>query len=177
VECAAKHHSGISTGPDFRRYKGFNILVCGELGISLVHIFKAAGTSLNQHFRWMVCPKQPKLYTEQFGHLSPEMQELDGTTAATFLRDPIERFQSGLADLLNRARFKHNKLHQWRNDIVEQATAKNTTCADAAIDWMLSIPKQDRFKLINTHLCPQSWFLLREDQSPIPQLGYLGILR
>mmetsp|Transcript_821 Transcript_821/g.2132 ORF Transcript_821/g.2132 Transcript_821/m.2132 type:complete len:291 (+) Transcript_821:56-928(+) len=156
-------------------YKDYEIVTCPAVGAAFVHVYKAAGTTgmelvkNNCPGRWYKfnrhgCPErddQPVCFSKA--------QDTDWaaniTTAFTFVRDPVERFQSGIFELA-----KHHGA--WISQLIDVANTTGRAVADVVIDDLIRTSRRDG-SLPNAHLMPQTYFL-HDKAEPLPKLKYIA---
>ena len=176
--------------PDLAASKS-EVIVCPGAKLAFIHVYKAAGTTIiaslhdlcqsvgsqarlicghDNEKSWPVLEGDDGMWCDQT--LAEAWDDISDYTWFTFVRDPVERFKSGLFENAYRA-----------------STSNYTTCAgqagnskegiegdelalavlDRCLRWLE--PDSD---LLDPHLKPQIDFFLQSDQSVMPRLAYIG---
>lgn len=160
------------------------IVVCRPIGVAFVHVFKAAGTTgmyllekncpapleqyihwpceneVNKHASWR-CHELPHDAGEVFANVSQTF---------TFVRDPVDRFQSAVFEFALRD-MTYNR--SWLQRTRAKAEASGTTVADVAI---AEIGKAfQRHIHVDQHMIPQTFSLIH-DGSVVPFLSHIALV-
>ena len=152
------------------------IYMCPHLNVSFIHVFKSAGTSITSYLKDLC---QPKLYQNQLylisRHMSgtklitpvkpePGLLLLRQTAAFTFVREPVSRFVSALAEL-------HKRNKKWVLQVEKAADVSGKALTTVAIEALFRTP----FANIDEHIQPQSWLLTDCDGVAISNLTHIGV--
>lgn len=164
--------------------KHLEIVVCRPRGIAFVHVFKAAGTTgmqlverncpepLDQYIHWPCanerrphpqwrCHEQPHDSTDVFANV---------TTTFTFVRDPVDRFQSSVFEVaLRDVKFARG----WFESTLTKARQSSTTFADIVIDEVSAAWTARHH--VDQHMIPQTYSLIHAS-APIPQLTHVALV-
>jgi len=153
--------------------KDWEISVCRPQGVAFIHVYKAAGTTAKyfmeaacpeprHHFACCGCEDEPN---PVFCHEKDEAEQWSEnvTTSFAIVRDPVERFLSGIFELALRD-------DPWINARIDRARRENITVAEAAIDDLL---ERGPFFLPDAHLMEQTFFLSDSHHLPTA-LTYLA---
>lgn len=162
--------------------KDFEVNTCPHLRVGFVHIYKAAGTTgkalleagcpeLRHHYSCCGCDDEPtpnvchKKTTTLMDGSNDVHWEKDVDVAFTFVRDPVDRFQSGLFELALRG---DARVSDW----LARSRKLGRTLADIAIDDLL---KDNPRRTPNPHLMMQLSFLSSE-RKPLPGLKHVALM-
>lgn len=162
------------------------IVVCPALKLGYVHIYKAGGTSAIDIVQ-RICPDQCLVQYQNWGscetlphhsltcctkairtsHGADRASALDGLTLFTTVRDPVERFRSGLGEIL--LRFKDpdapklsRATQRWISRIIKGAAERDTRVDVAAIQDLSKAMKnaaKPNAVYLDPHIQFQSWFI------------------
>lgn len=160
------------------------IVVCRPRGVAFIHVFKAAGTTgmrllemvcpapLDQYIHWP-CVNEASRHPGWRCHEKPHDKQrvwANVSVAFTFVRDPLERFQSSLFEVCLRDQTHH---HGYLEPRVERAKSRGTTVAGVVLDEL--IEARSKGHRINQHFFAQTLFIT-DNGRPIPQLKYVAML-
>ena len=155
----------------------------GSRTVVYAHDYKAAGTTVLAMVREL-CPNAVKLYQSSHkGRLLPDPGNPtksfgENYTLFTFVRDPVERFQSGLFELSVRHDKWINNMISLKEDKMKKAmenkkkNAFNVTVASLAIEDLLH---RTRGAYVDPHIQPQALFFIDKNQRTLP-LSYVGVV-
>lgn len=155
--------------------KDYEVTVCPSAGIAFVHIYKAAGTT-GKRLIDQGC-REPRHHYSCCGCLGEgqvvcHMKDPDGdidwaanvTRTFAFIRDPMERFQSGIFELARRN-------DPWIMPLLKTAEVEHREVADVVID---DLQATMRIRPIpNPHIMPQTFFL-NDAGRPVKHLTYIA---
>jgi len=146
--------------------KDFEISVCRPRGVAFVHVYKAAGTTAKA-FVEAGCP-EPRHHFSCCGCDSETSAVychtlVDGakwkhnvTTTFTIVRDPVDRFRSGIFELALRN-------DPWMLANIDRAKRENISVAEATIDDLLG---RSPWFLPDPHIMEQTFFLVDKRKPP-----------
>ena len=145
----------------------YEIMICKPKKVAFVHVYKAAGTTVTDLLA-RICPESVVIFSSWDDRaLAAEMwaREFAGLTTFTFVRDPLERFQSGVFEVSSRGGFE---------DKVERAFRENRTVGSVVVDDLLkSRGNQDVF--VDPHVQQQTSFLVDQAKLVAP-IDYIGVV-
>lgn len=151
-----------------QRLQTYEVTVCAPLRVAFVHVYKAAGTtvlSLLTHF----CPEQVDIYSSwgsgrgRLDDRSAWRRALGNVTVVTVVRDPLERFQSGVFEVSSRGRLTKQ---------IQRAFDENATVSSVVIDDLRS---HRASRLSDPHLQPQLMFLV-DRAALVAEFDYVAVV-
>jgi len=158
--------------------KDYEVSVCPDYGVAFVHIYKAAGTT-GKALVERGCPSMRHQYcccgcNAETRQVVCHVKNPDGdvdwatnvTTTFAFVRDPLERFQSGIFELARRN-------DPWLLPLLKQAESERRTVADVVIDDLWSRHSKDPIRKADPHIMPQTYFL-NDAGTPVSRLKYIA---
>lgn len=156
--------------------KDYEISVCRPLGVAFVHVYKAAGTTAKNlmelgcpeprhHYSCCGCEEEPR---PVYCHTLEEGELWKENVTATFaiIRDPIERFRSGIFELARRD-------NPWMRTCIALATRRNKSVAEVTIDDLHFRKRTEVEFLADPHLMEQTNFL-SDGMRPPHALDYIA---
>lgn len=167
------------------------VVVCPGAQLAFVHVYKAAGTTIiaslhdlcqsmgsqarlicghDDEKSWPVLEGDDQMWCDQT--LAEAWDDIANYSFFTFVRDPVERFQSGLFENAYRA-----SMSNYSTCASQAGNSKEGIEGDelalAVLDRCLRWIEPDA-DILDPHLKPQIDFFLQVDQSVMPQLEYIG---
>jgi hypothetical protein len=167
------------------------VVVCPGAQLAFVHVYKAAGTTIiaslhdlcqsmgsqarlicghDDEKSWPVLEGDDQMWCDQT--LAEAWDDIANYSWFTFVRDPVERFQSGLFENAYRA-----SMSNYSTCASQAGNSKEGIEGDelalAVLDRCLRWIEPDA-DILDPHLKPQIDFFLQADQSVMPQLEYIG---
>ncbi|KAJ8607180.1 hypothetical protein CTAYLR_007335 [Chrysophaeum taylorii] len=156
-------------------HKFYEIVVCRPLGVAFVHVYKSAGTTgmqlmqascdpepIDAYVTWPCDKDQGKNRRCHYGSSVAEIFS-NVTTTFTIVRDPVERFQSGIFEVATRQ-------STFIRTLMKRAADNKVTVAESMIDILLA-----RQVKVNPHLQPQIYFL-NHGGAALPGLRYVALV-
>lgn len=160
--------------------KDYEVSVCPAVKVAFIHIYKSAGTT-GKRLIEEGCPERRHQYSccgcnretrMPVCHLKKDGDDwhwFDNVTVTyAFVRDPLERFQSGIFELARRQQ-------PWMLTLLKEASASKRTVADVVIDALLEQRMQHPYLLPDPHIMPQTFFL-NDGGKAVPHLKYIAFL-
>jgi len=167
------------------------VIVCPGARLAFIHVYKAAGTTIiaslhdlcqamgsearlicghDGEKKWPVLQGDDQMWCDQT--LAEAWDDIANYSFFTFVRDPVERFGSGLFENAYRAsQSNYSTCASQAGDSKEGIEGDELALAvlDRCLRWIE--PDAD---ILDPHLKPQIDFFLQADQSVLPQLEYIG---
>lgn len=157
--------------------KTFEIFVCEDLATAFIHVYKAAGTT-GLWYLDSICGARPARYVSWRDACQGQARQyycMKRTRNAdemfkginhtfTIVRDPMDRFQSGVFELAHR---RDPGMRTW----LRKANERNVSVGSVVIEDLFKM----RAKSIvpEAHLMPQTYFLSHIGGLPVPKLSYV----
>ena len=167
------------------------VIVCPGAELAFVHVYKAAGTTIiaslhdlcqsmgsqarlicghDDEKKWPVLEGDDQMWCDQT--LAEAWEDISNYSFFSFVRDPVDRFQSGLFENAYRA-----SMSNYSTCASQAGNSKEGIEGDelalAVLDRCLRWIEPDS-DILDPHLKPQIDFFLQADQSVMPELAYIG---
>ena len=167
------------------------VIVCPGAELAFIHVYKAAGTTIiaslhdlcqsmgsqarlicghDDEKRWPVLEGDDQMWCDQT--LAEAWEDISNYSFFSFVRDPVDRFQSGLFENAYRA-----SMSNYSTCASQAGNSKEGIEGDelalAVLDRCLRWIEPDS-DILDPHLKPQIDFFLQADQSVMPELAYIG---
>jgi len=166
---AARFGSCVAQKEAVRGLRSREVVLCRSRGVAFLHVFKAAGTTV-MDLLLRSCADAQVFATWATKVTLDELQnELGNVTVFTFVRDPLERFQSGLFEVAARGGLAKERRR------ARDAKKKNRTVASLVAEDLLR-RRNRRQGEIDGHLQPQSSFFVDRGAlvAPVSFIGRVG---